>query len=114
MSSLNRNYEGILIAHPESAEAQVAKLQAQFAELVSRHKGQVLEAVHLGKRRLTNKIKKLSEGVYLQVRFQLPPAEVDGLRKASSMMESVLRFFVVQESASKAGNPKQEKVNGES
>ncbi|MBI3615013.1 MAG: 30S ribosomal protein S6 [Candidatus Omnitrophica bacterium] len=114
MSSLNRDYEGILIVHPESGEAQIGKLQAQFAELVSHHRGRILETTPLGKRRLTTKIKKLSEGIYLQIRFQLPPSEVEGLRKSSGMMETVLRFFTVQESRSKAVGSKEEKANGES
>lgn len=99
MSSLTRDYEAILVAHPESAEGKVEKLKAQFGELVERHKGRVLDSADLGKRRLNYKMKKVSEGVYLQVRFQIPPSEVVGLQKASSSMESVLRFFVVKGSA---------------
>ena len=114
MSGLSRDYEGILIVHPESAEGQIAKLQTQFAELVSHHNGRILETVHLGKRRLTTKIKKSNEGIYLQIRFQLPPAAVEEVRKASGMMESVLRFFTVQESGPKGLDLKEEKTNGES
>jgi len=96
MSSLTRDYEAILVAHPESAEGKVEKLKAQFGELVERHKGRVLDSTDLGKRKLNYKMKKVSEGVYLQVRFQIPPSEVMGLQKASSSIESVLRFFLVK------------------
>lgn len=96
MSSLTRDYEAILVAHPESAEGNVEKLKGQFAQLVERHQGRVLNSTDLGKRRLNYKIKKVGEGVYLQVRFQIPPSEVVGLEKASRMIESVLRFFMVK------------------
>ena len=55
--------------------------------------------VNLGKRKLTYKIGKSSEGIYLQLRLQLIPKEVAGLKKAVSMMESVLRFLIVHQSA---------------
>ncbi len=96
MSNLTRDYEAILIARPET-EAEAGKLQAQFAELVTRHKGRVTESVNLGKRRLNYRIHKLGEGVHLQVRFQLPPEETAALRKAASMSEWALRFFLVKE-----------------
>ncbi len=96
MSSLSRNYEVILIAHPESAEGDITKLQGQFSELVSRHGGKILDTANLGRRKLSYKIKKTNEGVYLLVRLQMPPGEVMGLRRASSMMDSVLRFFIVE------------------
>ena len=99
MSSLTRDYEAILVAHPESAEGNVEKLKAQFGELVERHKGRVLESVDLGKRKLNYKMKKVSEGIYLQVRLQIPPSEVMGLQKASGSIESVLRFFMVKGSS---------------
>ncbi|GEM_PF-2432419 len=96
MSTL-RDYTAILIAHPELNEEAVLKLQAQLGELVARQGGQVLQNVSLGKRKLSYKIGKWSEGVYLQVQLKLPPSAVAELKRTSSLIESVLRLLLVQE-----------------
>ena len=102
MSNVMREYEAILIARPET-EADVPKLQGQFTELVARHKGQVTQNTLLGKKRFNHRIQKLNEGVHLQLRFQLPPAEVAALKKAARMSESVLRFFMVKDPGASEG-----------
>ncbi len=96
MSRLNRVYEAILIVHPEPTEEVLSKLQTQFTDLAGRHSGRVLDSVNLGKRKLSYKIGKFTEATYLQVRFEVPPAEVAGLRKAVSMMDLVERVMIVE------------------
>lgn len=97
MATLVRHYEAIMIANSELGEEAISKLQGQFSETVTRHGGQVLEFVPLGKRKFSYKIGRANEGNYLQVRLQMPPAEMAGLKKVVSLMESIVRFMVVRE-----------------
>ncbi len=100
MASLIRDYEAILIAQPELGEELLSKLQSQLKEIVTRHGGSVIDVVLLGKKKLSYKIGKYTEGIYLQVRFQIPPAEITSLQKAATLMDSIVRWMVVQESSS--------------
>lgn len=99
MADSFRDYEAILIVHPDTNADAMQKLQQQFGETVSRQGGRVTETVPLGKRKMTYRIAKQGEGQYLQMRLQLPPAAVEPLRKAVGLMESVLRLMVVQGTA---------------
>ena len=91
-----RKYEAIVIANPDLNEEAFSKLQTQLGELVTRHGGQVLETIPLGKRKLSYKIGKALEGNYLQVRLQAPASEIVQLKKALGLMESIIRFMVIQ------------------
>ena len=99
MPNVNRTYTAILIVSPECGEEALSKLEAQFKELVTRHAGKALEASSLGKRRLSYKIGRFFEGTLLQVRVELNPAEVAGLKKAAALIESFLRIIIVKEPA---------------
>ena len=90
-----RDYEAILIVSSDLNEEAMSKFQAQFNEVVSRHQGQVIEILPLGKRKLSYKIKKQTEGIYLQIRLKAPPQEVGNLEKSIGLMESVIRLMVV-------------------
>ena len=97
IASALEKYESIVIVHPDLNEEAVLKLQTQLGELVTRHNGQVLEHFPLGKRKLSYKIGKLAEGNYLQLRIQMPPSEVAGLKKALTLMESIVRSTILRE-----------------
>ncbi len=92
-----KKYELIVIVDPSSNEEAASKLQTQIKEVVTRHGGQVSETVPLGRRKLSYKIGKFAEGNYLQINFQAPASEIIGLKKALGLMESIIRFMVVQE-----------------
>ncbi len=109
---MSRDYEVILVVSPELNEEALAKVQAQFNDAVSRHQGQVLESVPLGKRKLSYKIGRQTEGIYLQIWLKMPPQEIVNLKKAVTLMESVIRLMIVQGSrlsgAVKLGTEKNE------
>ncbi len=99
MSVNLRDYEAVLIASPELNEEAVSTLRTQLNEVVSRHQGKLLESVVLGKRKLSYPLGRWSEGLYLQLRLQLPPSEVAALEKAVKMMEGNVRFMVTHPSS---------------
>ena len=91
-----RDYEAVLIVSSDLNEEGISKVQAQFKDVIERHQGQMLEMLTLGKRKLSYRIKKQTEGVYLQVRLKMPPQEVGNLEKAVVLIESVIRLMIVQ------------------
>ena len=102
MADLLRDYEAILIVAPDLNAEAVQKVQAQFAEVISRNGGRVLDSVSLGRRKLSYKIGKQTEGQYLQVRVQLPAASLEAVRKAVSPLDSINRLMLVLASAAPA------------
>lgn len=91
-----KDYEIILIASPDLNAEALTQLQSQFGEMVTRQGGRVVETVALGKRKLSYRIGKHHEGHYLQLKLQLPPSGVDGLKRAAALSESLVRMMVVQ------------------
>ena len=99
MAASLRGYEAILITDPQLNEESMAELKNQFGEMVTRHGGRVEDSQFLGKRKLSYRIGKFSEGNFLQVKLQLPPAGLDGLKKMANLIEPVVRLLVVLSSS---------------
>lgn len=95
MADLLRDYEAILIVAPDLNAEAVQKVQQQFAEVISRNGGRVVDSVSLGRRKLSYKIGKLTEGQYLQARVQLPAASLEAVRKGVLPLESISRMMLV-------------------
>ena len=90
-----RDYEAILIADPDLNEEGLTQLKTHFSDMVTRHGGKVQDTSVLGRRKLSYRIGKYSEGNYLQVKMQLPPAAIDPLRRTAHLIEQVVRLMVV-------------------
>lgn len=103
MAASSKDYEAILIADPDLNEDGIAQLKTHFADLVSRHGGKVQDTQVMGRRKLSYKIGKFSEGNYLQVKLQLPPASVEALKRVAQMIEPVIRLMVVIQTAVPTG-----------
>ena len=99
MAASFKDYEAILIADPELNEEGLTQLKSHFSDLVTRHGGKVRDAQVLGKRKLSYRMGKFSEGNYLQVKLQLPPASVEALKRVAQMIEPVIRLMVVIQAA---------------
>lgn len=96
MTTLNRDYEALLLLQPELDETGLSKIQAQFGEILGRHSGHIVETVSLGRRKLTFKVAKCREAIYLQMKIQMPPREVAAFQKAAGLVESALRLMIVE------------------
>ncbi len=94
MSVNSRDYEAILIVSPDLNEEAVSAVRTQLTDLAVRHKGKLLESAVLGKRKLSYPMGRRNEGLYLQLRLQLPSLEVVAFEKTVRMTEGVLRFMV--------------------
>ncbi len=101
--ALSKEYEAILIADPDLNEEGISQLKTHFSDLVTRHGGKVQDAQVLGKRKLSYRIGKFSEGNYLQVKLQMPPPPVEPLKRVTQLIEPVIRLMMVIQSALPAG-----------
>ena len=95
MAALMRDYGAMMIADPALSEENLTQLKGQFTEMVTKNGGQVTEVTAMGKRRMSFKIGKHSEGNYLQFKLQMPPAGVVELNRVSSALERVVRLVIL-------------------
>ena len=62
---------------------------------VERFDGKILEKVSLGRRSFSRPMKKRESGVYVKVRLELDPANVDALVKRYKLVEEVFRVQIL-------------------
>jgi small subunit ribosomal protein S6 len=88
----NRNYEGVVILHPDVNEEQQKAFFKKSSETIKSFKGRVNHIDTWGKRRLGNPIKKMKLGSYFHITFEAAPACVNELERTMRIDERVLRF----------------------
>ena len=99
MAALTREYGAMMIADPALSEDGLSQLKSQFTEIVTKNGGKVVEVSVMGKRRMSFKIGKYSEGNYLQFKLQMPPAGVGEVNRMSSALEKVIRLMILTDDA---------------
>ena len=75
-------------------DALEACLETALAE-VEKRGGNVLEKVSLGRRTFSRPMKKRDSGVYVKVRFEIDPAQLEDLVKRYRLVEEVFRVQIL-------------------
>ena len=88
----NRNYEGVIILHPDVNEEQQKAFFKKSTETIKSFKGRVNHIDTWGKRRLANPIKKMKLGTYFHLTFESQPECVNELERTMRIDDRVLRF----------------------
>ena len=91
MKKYDALYIFIGIAKDDALEACLDKALAE----VTKRGGNVLEKVSLGRRAFSRPMKKRESGVYVKVRFEIDPAQVDDLVKRYKLVEEVFRVQIL-------------------
>ncbi len=91
-----RDYELILIFNSEMEEETIGTSLEKIEGLVTQYGGVASNVDHWGKRRLAYPIKKLMEGNYVLVQFQMEPQQVSELEMKMKQNDEILRFLVVK------------------
>jgi len=88
-------YEGIFILDPNLQKDDIEALIKEIQTDITNNKGSVEETLHLGKRRLTHKIKKCIDGYYVLINFFLDSTAVIKLHPKLKLNDSVFRYMFV-------------------
>ena len=91
MKKYDALYIFVGIAKDDALEANLEKALAE----VERFDGKILEKVSLGRRSFSRPMKKRDSGVYVKVRLELDPANVDALVKRYQLIEEVFRVQIL-------------------
>lgn len=64
-----RTYETIFIAHPDLVEEEVRALIDKMKGIIENLNGQIIKVEEWGRKKLAYKLKKLTKGYYVLIRF---------------------------------------------
>ena len=91
MKKYDALYIFVGIAKDDALESCLEKALAE----VEKRGGNVLEKVSLGRRTFSRPMKKRDSGVYVKVRFEIDPAQLEDLVKRYRLVEEVFRVQIL-------------------
>ena len=96
MDEPTRNYEMVFIAAPQLDEQGLTTLTERITGWITSAGGAMANTNIWGRQRLTFAIKKQTEGIYVQLDFQLAPSATRELERNLRIDENVLRHLLVR------------------
>ena len=89
-------YEGLFIINSDLAEDNRDKVIKDIEKSIASAKGKVINVDRIGRKKLAYKIKRHSEGMYVNIKFEAPSEGVAALNKGLKLKEDVLRTFILR------------------
>lgn len=96
MSDILRDYEMVVIATAQLDDEGLANLTQRISGWITSANGAVSETNVWGRRSMLFPIKKQTEGIYLQVNFQLTPSASRELERSLRLDEKIIRHLVIR------------------
>lgn len=96
MSDALRDYELVAIADPMLDDEGLAALNQRVANAIATGNGTVTETSVWGRRKLAYEIRKQTEGIYLQVNFQMAPSASRELERTLKLDEQIIRYQIIR------------------
>ena len=93
---MNRDYELMLVLHPDMDEQTITghldRLKGRISEL-----GEVSDVDLLGRRKLAYEVRKVTQGIYVLIRFNASPENVAAVKQFMhiQMRDEVIRFLLI-------------------
>jgi len=91
-----RDYELVLIAVPLLDDEGLAALNERVANWIAAANGTVTKTSVWGRQKLAYQIGKHTDGIYVQLDFQLAPSASRGLEHNLRIEEQIIRHLVVR------------------
>lgn len=96
MSNVLRDYELVAIANPTLDDEGVTALVQRIADWIAAGNGTLMQTNVWGRRKLAYAIRKQTEGIYVQVNFQLAPLASRELERQLQLEEQIIRYQVIR------------------
>jgi len=88
-------YETLFIALPSLTDEEVDKLVEKITSTIESQEGKIRKIDKWGKRVLAYPIKKLNEGIYVLIEFELEKAKVNEVDRRMKLDENIIRHIIV-------------------
>ena len=96
MSNIMRDYELVLITVPQLEEEALAMLIQRVTGWIAAGNGTVTGTNVWGRRNLAYAIRKLTEGIYVVINFQLDPSGTRELDRNLRLDEQIIRYLAIR------------------
>lgn len=96
MSNIMRDYELVLITVPQLEEEALATLIQRVTGWIAAGNGTVTGTNVWGRRNLAYAIRKLTEGIYVVLNFQLDPSSTRELDRNLQLDEQIIRYLAIR------------------
>ena len=96
MSNTMRDYELVLITVPQLEEEALATLIQRVSGWITAGNGTVTGTNVWGRRQLAYAIRKLTEGIYVVINFQLDPGSTRELDRNLRLDEQIIRHLAIR------------------
>ena len=96
MSNIMRDYELVLITVPQLEEEALATLIQRVTGWIAAGNGTVTGTNVWGRRNLAYAIRKLTEGIYVVINFQLDPSGARELDRNLRLDEQIIRHLAIR------------------
>ncbi|HAN75034.1 MAG TPA: 30S ribosomal protein S6 [Planktothrix sp. UBA8407] len=90
-------YETMYILRPDLNDEQVGQSIGKYETILKDQGGQNIKIQNRGKRRLAYDIDKHREGVYVQMNYEGPGAQIAILERAMRISDEVIRYLTIKE-----------------
>ncbi len=88
-------YETLFIALPSLTDEEVDKLVEKITSTIEGLEGKIRKIDKWGKRVLAYPIKKLNEGIYVLIEFELEKSKVSEVDRRMKIDETIMRHIIV-------------------
>jgi len=99
-------YEGMFMLDPTKTSQEWDKLKEQITDMIKRRDGVVLHSRKWGEKKLAYEIKGNKRATYLLIYFEMPPQNVNTLRRDLQLSELVMRTLIIVQTNPKADQEK--------
>ena len=91
-----KNYEVMFIVRPDLNQEELDKTIKTIEEIVTSNKGKINDSLNWGKRQLSYKIGRYTEGAYQLVHFQIEPTAIKRLKEGYRLNENIVRLLITK------------------
>lgn len=95
MSEKSRKYETVFIVRPTLDDESVDRCVNTVEEFIKAQGGNILSTEKKGRKRLSYEVKKLRDGFFVVLRYDVKPAAIAPFKRMIQLNEDIIRSITV-------------------
>lgn len=89
-----KKYELMTIANISLGEDGARDVSNTIKDMISKLRGKVLNSDFWGKRKFSYEIRRMTEGYYEVIEFEIEPQELSSFKSQLNLQEGLLRYLI--------------------